>query len=281
MSPQPFSYANVTDKMRSDSMKSSQRFPWGPGVDMQVLASVRLCAVLFTQGINAQQTLANAKIGGDSGIQVSINRSSLRVLKDYTYKYKQFLAQGYRLGRSSTSVGVPADQASSGGGGASAMHHGSASRIYVRTASDVGDGSRPSTAAAVEDEIATLDALLTAAETTINDSCVFGHEKNVNVLLKTSDLCRFMNGAHSVMCKSGKDRSSMAITLEQSRYLCSHHGVVSGKKSVEIMRKHGVRRHNVWANTGQRDFAFNGINYTSLPRCYRPPNGSYSGSVHT
>ena len=76
-------------------------------------------------------------------------------------------------------------------------------------------------------------------------------------------------------------RSSMAITLEQSRFLCKYHGVISGKKSCEVMRRYGVRRHNVWANTGQRDYAFNGINYSSLPKCYRPPPGSYSSSIAT
>jgi inositol polyphosphate-4-phosphatase len=133
----------------------------------------------------------------------------------------------------------------------------------------------------VRDEVDVLDKLLLKAQATVNDSCVFSNEKNVNVLLKTADLCRFMNGTHSVMCKSGKDRSSMAVTLEQSRYLCSNHGVVGGKKSCEIMRRHGVRRHNVWANTGQRNFAFNGINYTSLPKCMKPPPATYSGSVVT
>ena len=79
----------------------------------------------------------------------------------------------------------------------------------------------------------------------------------------------------------GKDRSSMAVTLEQARFLCEKHGVISGKKSAEVMRRFGTRRHNVWANTGQRDYAFNGINYSSLPKCYRPPPGSYSGSIAT
>lgn len=123
--------------------------------------------------------------------------------------------------------------------------------------------------------------LYNKAQTCVNDSCINANEKNVNVLLKTSDLCRFLNGMHGVLCKSGKDRTSMAVTLEQARYLCSSHGVVSGKKSAEIMRRHGVRRHNVWANTGQRNFAFNGINYTSLPKCFKPPAGCYSGSVNT
>ena len=49
---------------------------WGDS-DMTVLATVGVSAVLFTQGINAQQTLANNKIGGDSSVQVSINRTSM------------------------------------------------------------------------------------------------------------------------------------------------------------------------------------------------------------
>jgi hypothetical protein len=61
---------------------------WGPGNDVEVLACCRLTAVLFTQGINAQATLANAKMGGDASIQTSINRASMQRLKAYTANFR-------------------------------------------------------------------------------------------------------------------------------------------------------------------------------------------------
>ncbi|GMH66738.1 hypothetical protein TrRE_jg2062 [Triparma retinervis] len=226
---------------------------WGAGNDVEVLACCRLTAVLFTQGINAQATLANAKMGGDASIQTSINRASMQRLKAYTANFRGSLCRTGVDRNSKSPLGVRPSPGGGGGGG--------------------GGGG--------EGILQQLDRLYNKAQGCVNESCINGNEKNVNVLLKTSDLCRFLNGTHGVLCKSGKDRTSMAVTLEQARYLCSSHGVVSGKKSAEIMRRHGVRRHNVWANTGQRNFAFNGINYQSLPKCFKPPAGCFSGSVMT
>jgi inositol polyphosphate-4-phosphatase len=241
---------------------------WGcEGKEISVLAAVKLTGVLFTQGINAQQTLVNVRAGGDSSIQTSINRASMQRLKNYAGKYKQAMIQQRGTLRYSMN-------------GAAGLH---SPHVPLSTqASEVsGKAHETPVQESVRDELGVLETLLNKAQATVNDSCVFSNEKNVNVLLKTSDLCRFMNGTHGVMCKSGKDRSSMAVTLEQARYLCSQHGVVGGKKSCEIMRRHGVRRYNVWANTGQKNFAFNGFNHTSLPKCMKPPPGCYSGSVQT
>ncbi len=47
------------------------------------------------------------------------------------------------------------------------------------------------------------------------------------------------------------------------------------------MRFQGVRRMNVYANTGQAMFAFNQIQRIALPNCYRPPPGCHSGSVNS
>jgi len=255
------------ESAEEEKEKEQMDTEWGSSSDRQivVLSAVKLTGVLFTQGINAQQTLVNVRAGGDNGIQTSINRASMQRLKGYAAKFKSAMVmQGKGKGPGRKSVGpghVPlSTQASEVSGKTDA---GSVVMEGVREESEV------------------LDTLLGKAQAVVNDSCVFSNEKNVNVLLRTADLCRAMNGCHGVMCKSGKDRSSMAVTLEQARYLCSNHGVVGGKKSCEIMRRHGVRRYNVWANTGQKNFAFNGINYTSLPKCFKPPPGCYSGSVVT
>jgi len=254
------------DEQKGEGEKSPTKgSEWGDS-DMGVLATVGVSAVLFTQGINAQQTLANNKIGGDSSVQVSINRTSMHRLKSY---YACFKAAAGKERLSRTSLVSPGGQK-----GSIASQRPSSGML--------GAGSKPtSSSSSTASAASALDFLFNKAQACVNSSCVYGNEKNVNVLLKTSDLCRAMNGTHAILCKSGKDRTSMAVTLEQARYLCSTHGVVSGKKSAEIMRRHGVRRHNVWSNTGQRNFAFNGINYTSLPKCFRPPAGCYSGSVNT
>ncbi|GMH86756.1 hypothetical protein TL16_g10643 [Triparma laevis f. inornata] len=239
------------DNSKPATPKSTE---WGEA-DVNVLATFGLTAVLFTQGINAHATLANNKMGGDAAVQISINRTSMHRLKMYFTKFREVSAlYSAAWGRASQ-----ASQAVSEGKG-----------------KEDGGDKDPAT-----QSLKSLDDLFNKAQAAVNDACNYGNEKNVNVLLKTSDVCRKLNGTHAILCKSGKDRTSMAVTLEQARYLCSRHGVVSGKKSTEIMRRHGVRRQNVWANTGQKNFAFNGINYTSLPKCFRPPAGCYSGSVNT
>jgi len=105
--------------------------------------------------------------------------------------------------------------------------------------------------------------------------------KHVDVLLKTSALCREMAGTVGIMCKSGKDRTAMSSTLEITRALVEELGANNGKTICHNLRIHGVRRMNVWANTGQTKFAFNNFQKSLLPACYRPPVGTHTGKVHS
>ena len=71
----------------------------------------------------------------------------------------------------------------------------------------------------------------------------------------------------------------MGVTLEQTRALVEDLGVLQGTEICQLMRQSGVRRMNVYANTGQSMFAFNQIQRRALPACYRPPQGSHAGNV--
>ena len=104
-------------------------------------------------------------------------------------------------------------------------------------------------------------------------------EKHVNVLLKVGALCRKMCGPIGLLCKSGKDRTGMGVTLETSRSLVEDLGVLNGEDVCQLLRSYGVRRMNVYANTGQDKFAFNFAQRMALPACYRPPHGTYAGNV--
>jgi hypothetical protein len=120
-----------------------------------------------------------------------------------------------------------------------------------------------------------LDQLIEA----LNLSQQTPYEKHVDVLLKSSALCRQMSGNISILCKSGKDRTGMGVTLEQTRSLVEDLGVINAPEICQLMRYQGVRRMNVYANTGQSMFAFNQIQRRALPSCYRPPPGCHAGNV--
>ncbi len=105
------------------------------------------------------------------------------------------------------------------------------------------------------------------------------YDKHVDVLLRSSAIGRQIGGTVAILCKSGKDRTSMGVTLENSRSLVEDLGVLNGQEVCQLMRAQGVRRMNVYANTGQSMFAFNQIQRRALPNCYRPPPGSHAGNV--
>ncbi len=71
----------------------------------------------------------------------------------------------------------------------------------------------------------------------------------------------------------------MGVTLEESRFLVDDCHATDGVEVLRLLRKHGVRRMNVYANTGQSMYAFNDFQHSMLPECYKPPTGTHSGNV--
>ncbi|KAJ0407323.1 hypothetical protein ATCC90586_002251 [Pythium insidiosum] len=104
-------------------------------------------------------------------------------------------------------------------------------------------------------------------------------KKNVNILIESSDLCRRLGASRTTCCKSGKDRTSMSVTLECSRLLVDKFHVKQGVHLCNAMRERGVRRVNVLANTGKNKYAFNSLQLKYLPDCYRPPLLTADSSV--
>ena len=103
--------------------------------------------------------------------------------------------------------------------------------------------------------------------------------KNVAILEHAAALTRRLGGGRVTMCKSGKDRTSMSLTLEHGRLLHACHGLPArmAPAAVHTMRRRGVRRDNVQFNTSKRLYAFNWLQQTMLPEPYRPPEGSAKG----
>ena len=105
-------------------------------------------------------------------------------------------------------------------------------------------------------------------------------EKSIRVITPhPGEAARLLGGGRVTMCKSGKDRTSMGVTLEHGRLLQGYHGLHAAhlSEAVQAMRRRGVRRENVRLNTGKRLYAFNFLQQNFLPEAYRPPEGSAKG----
>ncbi len=125
--------------------------------------------------------------------------------------------------------------------------------------------------------------------------------KDVDILNFSNDLIRLLNGGRVIFCKSGKDRTAMAATLQQAIYLSNYYpsilpclastmtdynaseatdGSNSEKQIVyhpgiiaisNIFREFGVRILIAKKNVGTYLYSFNAIQRMALPPAYRPP----------
>lgn len=127
--------------------------------------------------------------------------------------------------------------------------------------------------------------------------------KDLHVLTFASAFARSIGCARAIHCKSGKDRTSMAVTLEQSTVvveellergfkltanLSSRPGHTAepskddhtpGKAVRMLMRSHGVRRENMRCNTLADLYAFNREQRALLPKQLRPPMGTFGSKI--
>ncbi|XP_064405086.1 inositol polyphosphate-4-phosphatase type I A-like [Halichondria panicea] len=180
---------------------------------------ITVCAVLFTQGINEQQTFADKFF--DSSYQDQINMKSLQKLTSYCTRYHD--------------------------------HFGSANaKLHLKAIK--------------------ANQLLEQLRTQVHTR----KDKNVEILSLSADLCRTLDCGRVTSCKSAKDRTAMAVTLEQTRILlgmqmdpsCQQH-------TLDAMRSQGTRLRNTEKNVGVPLYAFNAIQVFTLPPLYRPPEGTY------
>ena len=125
---------------------------------------------------------------------------------------------------------------------------------------------------------ATTPAPLDVNESVAN-ACVNAatyHEATAIITL-TEQLVRALHGGRVTSCKSAKDRTSMAVTAEQVRWLVERHGLDADEAPalVDEMRSRGCRWQNMRKNVSKGTYAFNWIQQRLLPEIYRAPKGTY------
>ena len=109
--------------------------------------------------------------------------------------------------------------------------------------------------------------------------------KNVEMLMEIERICLMLNGCRVTFCKSGKDRTGMAVTLEQSRQLGERFGIGIGfdrvLKDANIMRQYGTRIKVCEKNIGKPVYSINKFQASFLPHLYRPPEAVLEDMIKT
>ena len=100
-------------------------------------------------------------------------------------------------------------------------------------------------------------------------------EKNVELLQESERVCSLINGLRVTFCKSGKDRTGMAVTLEQSRVLGERFSCGNSQerllRDAMVMREHGCRILVAEKNIGRKVYSINSLQAQFIPLLYRPP----------
>uniref|UniRef100_A0A0N5CAK9 PH domain-containing protein n=1 Tax=Strongyloides papillosus TaxID=174720 RepID=A0A0N5CAK9_STREA len=105
--------------------------------------------------------------------------------------------------------------------------------------------------------------------------------KNVSLFKTVMSLTTALSSINCLSCKSGKDRTSMAVTLEEGRLLKETCGVNDDQVSEMIvcLRRDGVRRENCKKNVGKPMYSFSSFQMHFLPPEFRPPTGTFTHGV--
>jgi hypothetical protein len=100
-------------------------------------------------------------------------------------------------------------------------------------------------------------------------------EKDILIFHEAEEICEILGGLQITFCKSGKDRTGMAVTLQQARFIGERFGCGCTEdlllKHANLMRIYGTRLDVTKKNIGKKIYSFNALQSQFLPALFRPP----------
>ena len=223
----------------------------------------KVIPVFFTQGINEQQS--KAIMLGQTETQELVNKKSLERLREYFLKFVRWIqldrirVLAYKslpipsqtslsiTPSSAPSSSVPSSFSSALSPFSQSFHNATnvlgSSTVPVPSNSSFNPSSIPITVSDNTDCIKDLVIFLWRQMDDLTKIINTSHrEKNTQILPKTADFTRRINGLRLISCKSAKDRTSMSVTWEMARNLSHFHFLPSS----EILSVADVFREEVF-----------------------------------
>ncbi|CAG9538548.1 unnamed protein product [Cercopithifilaria johnstoni] len=105
--------------------------------------------------------------------------------------------------------------------------------------------------------------------------------KNISIFRLVMAANAALHGISVLCCKSGKDRTSMAITYEEGRIIRENCGVTAEQmgEMIVCLRREGVRRENCRKNIGKALYSFSPFQMNFIPKEFRPPSGTFAQGI--
>ncbi|KAK6101402.1 hypothetical protein QQG55_4480 [Brugia pahangi] len=105
--------------------------------------------------------------------------------------------------------------------------------------------------------------------------------KNISIFRLVMAANAALHGIAVLCCKSGKDRTSMAITYEEGRIIRENCGITAEQmgEMIVCLRREGVRRENCRKNIGRALYSFSPFQMHFIPKEFRPPSGTFAQGI--
>eukprot|EP01035_Chromulina_nebulosa_P018865 gene18865-24650_t len=234
---------------------------------------IGLYTVLFSQGIDMQQSVASAFTVETSSngvmFQGELNMRGLKQLNRYCHVIQPLNSHdGFEM---SKSTDVTIDNLNYSKSNSNKQKH---KLIHGNNLNDEHpDNHTNSSNISNTDNDNHIHPLMYELTNTITSKKV--HSKNVDMIAEVERVTQILRGCKVTFCKSGKDRTGMAVTFEQARQLSERFAIGSTLSSIinnaNLMRIYGTRLLIAEKNIGRKVYSINKLQAQFLPIIYRPP----------